>query len=102
MLVGGVLAGILGALLALPIAAGLQMLITELRVDLPGAAPAFEAETALDERASEVYEQLTEGASSTADAVAVADNLATMVKRTETEGVRLSTQLASMIDPEAT
>ncbi len=36
LLVGGKLLGVLGALLALPIAAGLRMLIEELRVDLPG------------------------------------------------------------------
>ena len=36
LLVGGELLGVLGALLALPIAAGLRMIIEELRVDLPG------------------------------------------------------------------
>jgi predicted PurR-regulated permease PerM len=36
LLVGGELLGVLGALLALPIAAGLRMVIEELRVDLPG------------------------------------------------------------------
>ena len=36
LLVGGKLLGILGALLALPIAAGVRMVIEELRVDLPG------------------------------------------------------------------
>jgi predicted PurR-regulated permease PerM len=36
LLVGGELMGILGALLALPIAAGLRMVIEELRLDLPG------------------------------------------------------------------
>ncbi len=36
LLIGGELLGILGALLALPIAAGLRMVIEELRVDLPG------------------------------------------------------------------
>jgi predicted PurR-regulated permease PerM len=36
LLVGGQLLGILGALLALPVAAGLRMVIEELRVNLPG------------------------------------------------------------------
>jgi predicted PurR-regulated permease PerM len=36
LLVGGKLLGILGALLALPIAAGIRMIIAELRVELPG------------------------------------------------------------------
>jgi predicted PurR-regulated permease PerM len=40
LLVGGKLMGILGALLALPIAAALLMIITELRLELPGETPA--------------------------------------------------------------
>src|SRR4029077_7470327 len=36
LLVGGTLLGILGALLALPVAAGMQMIVRELRVELPG------------------------------------------------------------------
>ena len=36
LLVGGKLLGVLGALLALPIAAGIRMIIEELRVELPG------------------------------------------------------------------
>ena len=38
LLVGGELMGIMGALLALPAAASIRMLITELRVELPGDA----------------------------------------------------------------
>ena len=36
LLIGGTLMGVLGALLALPIAAGIRMLIEELQFDLPG------------------------------------------------------------------
>lgn len=36
LLVGGKLLGILGALLALPIAAGIRMIVAEMRVELPG------------------------------------------------------------------
>jgi predicted PurR-regulated permease PerM len=36
LLIGGKLLGIIGALLALPIAAGLRMIVSELRVELPG------------------------------------------------------------------
>lgn len=82
LLIGGTLAGILGALLALPIAAGLQMVIRELRVELPGESPAADRTHQLDERANLVYEQLAEGVSA-ADAGVIADDLATMVKRTE-------------------
>jgi putative heme transporter len=82
LLVGGTLSGILGALLALPIAAGLQMLIHELRVDLPGDMPATDETHLRDERANAVYEHLSEGVT-TADAGVIADDIATMVRQTE-------------------
>jgi predicted PurR-regulated permease PerM len=43
LLIGGQLLGIVGALLALPIAAGLRVLIEQLRIDLPGEQPGEEA-----------------------------------------------------------
>ena len=82
LLVGGTLAGILGALLALPIAAGLQMVIRELHVDLPGEAPATSEAHRIDERATQVYERLAEGVTAT-DAGVIADDLASIVKKTE-------------------
>jgi predicted PurR-regulated permease PerM len=39
LLIGGNLLGILGALLALPMAAGIRLIIEELRFELPGEAP---------------------------------------------------------------
>lgn len=93
LLVGGTLAGILGALLALPIAAGLQMVLRELRLVLPGeSAPAGDAHP-IDEQASEVYEQLTEGVPA-ADAGVIADDLATIVKQTEAGKVSLPVQIS--------
>lgn len=78
LLVGGELLGILGALLALPLAAGLRMIVAELRVELPGQ-PAGSAETrARDERAEETYEALTKGApaeEAAVVAVAIADEI---------------------------
>jgi predicted PurR-regulated permease PerM len=82
LLVGGTLAGILGALLALPIAAGLQMLIHELRVDLPGDMPATDETHRLDERANAAYEQRSEGVT-TADAGVIADDIAKDVMQSE-------------------
>ncbi|MBA3540480.1 MAG: AI-2E family transporter [Deltaproteobacteria bacterium] len=91
LLLGGTLAGILGALLALPIAAGLQMLIRELHVDLPGqTSPHVEAKE-LDERATEVYEQLTEGASA-ADAGVIADDLASFAMEQEAKSTAAEPQ----------
>ncbi|HUJ59461.1 MAG TPA: AI-2E family transporter [Kofleriaceae bacterium] len=92
LLVGGTVGGILGALLALPIAAGLQMLIRELRVALPGEVTADEPARQLDEQATEAYERLTADMSA-ADAAAVADDLASMLKRAEQGGPPLSQQL---------
>jgi len=82
LLVGGTLAGILGALLALPIAAGLQMVLRELHLALPGETPATEDAHLLDDHANEVYEHLAAGVPA-ADAGVIADDLATLVKRTE-------------------
>jgi len=62
LVVGAQLLGILGALLALPMAAGLRMLIEELRVELPGQPRAVGEEArAADARAEEAYAALTQG-----------------------------------------
>jgi predicted PurR-regulated permease PerM len=96
LLVGGTLGGILGALLALPIAAGLQMVIRELRVDLPGEiATSHDDNKRIDERATEVYEQLTEGVSAAA-AGQVAEELAAVVKETEEGRTTLSAEIAAV------
>lgn len=82
LLVGGTLMGILGALLALPCAAGLQMLVRQLRVELPGEATPDASTRARDEKAEHIYEELTEGAT-TADAAIIAGTLAEKIKATE-------------------
>jgi predicted PurR-regulated permease PerM len=63
LLAGGTLMGILGALLALPVAATVMMLIEELRVELPGQQEqvADVEHRVEDERAEEEYERRTEG-----------------------------------------
>ncbi|MGB2869494.1 MAG: AI-2E family transporter [Bacteroidota bacterium] len=60
---GGVLMGLLGALLALPVAATVMMLIEELRVELPGQQEqvADVKQRVGDERAEDEYERRTEG-----------------------------------------
>jgi predicted PurR-regulated permease PerM len=63
LLVGGTLMGILGALLALPVAATVIMLIEELRVELPGEQEQL-ADMRLreaDDRGEEEYERRTAG-----------------------------------------
>jgi predicted PurR-regulated permease PerM len=63
LLAGGVLAGITGALLALPVAAAVLMLIEELRVDLPGHQEQAEDMEIRerDDRGEEEYERRAEG-----------------------------------------
>ncbi|MEI6210248.1 MAG: AI-2E family transporter [bacterium] len=63
LLAGGTLMGLLGALLALPVAATVMMLIEELRVELPGQQEqvADVAQRVGDERAEIEYERRTEG-----------------------------------------
>jgi predicted PurR-regulated permease PerM len=63
LLVGAELLGVLGALLALPIAAGLRMVVEELRVELPGQpGEASDARARDEQRAEETYAALTAGA----------------------------------------
>ncbi|MBA4373482.1 MAG: hypothetical protein C0402_11555 [Thermodesulfovibrio sp.] len=63
LLAGGTLMGILGALLALPVAAAVMMLIEELRVELPGQQEqdADVEQRVEDERAEDEYERRTDG-----------------------------------------
>lgn len=79
LLAGWTLMGVLGALLALPVAAAVMMLVEELRIQLPGEQEQ-EADTELregDDRAEKEYERRTEGASteeSAAIAVEISDD----------------------------
>jgi putative heme transporter len=61
LLAGGTLMGIIGALLALPAAAAVRMLIEELRVELPGEEVDDREIRARDERAEKEYERRAEG-----------------------------------------
>ncbi|HXL72150.1 MAG TPA: AI-2E family transporter [bacterium] len=65
LLAGGTLMGITGALLALPFAAAVMMLIEELRVQLPGEQEqvADEVLREKDDRGEKEYERRTEGVS---------------------------------------
>jgi len=62
LLAGATLMGITGALLALPVAAAVRMLIEELRVELPGEGQAAHVERdERDERGEAEYERRVEG-----------------------------------------
>jgi predicted PurR-regulated permease PerM len=76
LLAGGTLMGILGALLALPVAATVMMLIEELRVDLPGEQeqPLDTRLREADDRGEEEYERRTAGVGAE-QAAAIADEI---------------------------
>ena len=93
LLVGGTLLGMLGALLALPVAAGVQMIVRELRVELPGEGREVEAMRARDDRVGDIYEHLAEHASSE-EAVGIAGQLADTIAASEQAGTRVSAELA--------
>ncbi|HEY5145277.1 MAG TPA: AI-2E family transporter, partial [Polyangiaceae bacterium] len=63
LLIGGAVLGILGALLALPIAAAIRMMTEELRVELPGQRPENSQVRKLDAREERTFERLAAGAS---------------------------------------
>ena len=62
LVAGGILAGVMGALLALPVAAGVQMMLAELRVELPGDDSADRSELARDAKTEATYERMSAGA----------------------------------------
>jgi predicted PurR-regulated permease PerM len=82
LLVGGKVGGIIGALLALPIAAALRMLIEELRVDLPGDDTDDPRLRARDARAERAYARETAGASPV-EAAAVATEIANEIRQAD-------------------
>lgn len=75
LLIGGKLMGILGALLALPIAAGIRMIVAELRVELPGEDLDDTEVRKLDERGEKDFERRAAGAPA-AEAAAIAAEIA--------------------------
>jgi predicted PurR-regulated permease PerM len=69
LLIGGELLGLVGALLALPLAAGIRVLVEDLRIELPGEQPGEETQRAADEQAEAVYAAQTDGATAVEAAV---------------------------------
>jgi putative heme transporter len=86
LIAGGTLAGIVGALLALPVAAAILMLIDELRFELPGEEeqPEHVEVKKKDERIEQEYERRTEGMPAE-QAAAVAVEISDSRKKEESE-----------------
>jgi len=82
LLAGGLLLGVMGALLALPIAAGLQMMLSELRVDLPGDDSDDRSAQARDAKTEATYERMSAGASAP-EAGQIAKNLAHEIREAD-------------------
>jgi len=61
LLAGGTLLGVMGALLALPIAAGLQMILEELRVEMPGDDSDDRPARARNAKTEATYERMSAG-----------------------------------------
>ena len=83
LLAGGTLMGIVGALLALPVAAAVRMLVDELRVELPGEVQDDAKIHARDDRFEREYELRAEGIPAE-QAAAIAVEIAEI--RRDTEG----------------
>jgi hypothetical protein len=69
------LLGVMGALLALPIAAGLQMILEELRVEMPGDDSDDRPARARNAKTEATYERMSAG-STAPEAGQIARNLA--------------------------
>ena len=86
LLAGGILQGVIGALLALPIAAGLQMTLQELRVEMPGDDSDDRPALAKDAKTEATYERMSAGATAP-EAGQIARNLAHDIREEETAEV---------------
>jgi len=84
LLAGGILQGVIGALLALPIAAGLQMILQELRVDMPGDDSDDRPALAKDAKTEATYERMSAGATAP-EAGQIARNLANDIRNADAE-----------------
>jgi predicted PurR-regulated permease PerM len=82
LVAGGLLLGVLGALLALPIAAGLLMIVKELRVDLPGDDSDDVRTNARHARTEAKYEAMSAGATAP-DAGEIARALASATREAD-------------------
>jgi predicted PurR-regulated permease PerM len=82
LLVGAKLMGVLGALLSLPVAAGVRMILEELRVELPGDGAIDERLRDRDNRVESLYAELAAGAGA-GTAAGIALDIADRVRRSD-------------------
>ncbi len=95
LLAGGILMGVIGALLALPIAAGLQMTLQELRVEMPGDDSDDRSALAKDAKTEATYERMSAGATAP-EAGQIARTLAHDIRDADAEdAAKLPAQVSS-------
>ncbi len=94
LLAGGMLMGIIGALLALPIAAGLLMMLEELRVEMPGNDSVDEPLQARHAKQEAKYELMSAGATAP-EAGEIAKNLAHDSRDAEMKAVEKAAEEAA-------
>jgi predicted PurR-regulated permease PerM len=85
LLIGGILMGLLGALLALPVAAGLRTLIDDLRLELPGEADRSAGLLRDDAAAEKEYAERAEAATAV-DAAVIARTIEAESREAAAEG----------------
>jgi len=94
LLAGGALLGVMGALLALPIAAGLQMILEELRVELPGDDSDDRPARARNAKTEAAYERMSAG-STAPEAGQIARGLAHELRDADAEDAAKDAQAAA-------
>jgi len=82
LVAGGILMGVMGALLALPITAGLLMILEELRVEMPGDDSVDRKQNARHAKTEATYEQMSAGATAP-EAGQIAKTLAADVREAD-------------------
>jgi predicted PurR-regulated permease PerM len=82
LLIGGALLGVVGALLALPLAAGIRVLVEDMRIELPGEQAGEQSQRATQDNAEARYAEQAEGASAV-EAAALATTLAEQLQQDE-------------------
>ena len=104
LLAGGTLMGIVGALLALPVAAAILMLVEELRVELPGRSETVELgqKRERDDQTAQEYAERTEGLP-VVEAAAIAVEISDERKRVEEgEAAEAAASAGVVTDADAT
>lgn len=84
LLVGGQLLGIVGALLALPMAAGIRVLVENYRIELPGEHPGEELDRAAETHAEVTYAEQAQGTSAV-EAAVMATEIAEQLQEAEAD-----------------